>query len=453
MTSRQPSSQTPPVQTENASRRPDAEVVDICRDLITHDTTNYGAGESKGERECAERVAEYLAEVGISSELIETEPRRSTLVAHWEPEGTDSSVPPLLIHCHTDVVPAVAGDWSVDPFAAEVKDDMLWGRGAVDMKDFDAMLLSVVRSRVREGRAPRRPIRMVFFADEEAGGELGSHTLARTRPELFNDCTDAISEVGGFSLTVREDLRLYLVQTAEKGLVWLKLIAEGRAGHGSMRNHENAITELAGALHRIGTHRWPDRLHPAQKAFLAEVEDAFGIEVDNDDVEQTLERLGSISRMIGATMHNTVNPTMIEGGYKANVIPGRAEAQLDGRFIPGFEQELIDTVRELAGPTIQVETTVRRRAVETEFAGGLVEAMRWSLSQEDPHARAVPYLLSAGTDAKGFEGMDINCFGFAPLRLPPELDFTALFHGVDERVPLESLEFGARVLDHFLDRA
>lgn len=441
------------MQSEQPVRDVDSEVVQICAELIRIDTSNYGDDSGPGERVAAEYVAAKLDEVGIASELIESRPGRTTVVAHWEPEGCDTSQPPLLIHCHTDVVPAVAADWTVDPFAGEIVDDCLWGRGAVDMKDFDAMLLSVVRARVREGRPPRRPIRLIFFADEENGGGLGSTWLAEHRPELIADCSDAISEVGGFSLTVRDDLRLYLVQTAEKGLLWLKLIAHGRAGHGSMRNHENAITELAGAIHRIGSHQWPDRLHSAQKAFLAQIEDALGIQIDNDNVEQTLERLGSISRMVGATMANTVNPTVMRAGYKTNVIPGRAEAEFDARFIPGQEEELIATIRELAGPTIEVETLVRRRAVETAFAGGLVDAMQWSLEQEDPHAKAVPYLMSAGTDAKGFGGMDINCFGFAPLRLPPELDFTALFHGVDERVPVESLKFGARVLDHFLDRA
>ncbi|WP_203566721.1 M20/M25/M40 family metallo-hydrolase [Aestuariimicrobium ganziense] len=436
-----------------ARRDVDSEVVDLCRELIQIDTTNYGAGESKGERPAAEYVAAKLDEVGIESQLFESEPGRTTLVAHWEPEGVDRSVAPLMIHCHTDVVPAVADDWQVDPFAAEVRDDMIWGRGAVDMKDFDAMLLSVVRSRQREGRAPRRPVRLVFFADEEAGGQLGSKWLAQHHRDLLADCSDAISEVGGFSLTVRDDLRLYLVQTAEKGLMWLKLIAEGRAGHGSMRNDENAVTRLAAAIGRIGSHQWPQTLHPTQRAFLDEIEKAFEIEINHDDVEATLSRLGTISRMVGATMQNTVNPTVLRAGYKTNVIPGHAEAELDGRFLPGGEEELIATVRELAGPDITVEATVHERAVEAEFAGSLVEAMQWSLEQEDPHARTIPFMMSAGTDAKAFGGMDINCFGFAPLQLPPELDFTALFHGVDERVPIESLKFGARVLDHFLDKA
>lgn len=439
----------------NSHPAPDDEVVDHLRALLAMDTTNFGVtGEGPGERDAAEYLAAQLADVGLDPIILEPAPRRTNVVVDWAPEGVDTSIPPLLIHGHTDVVPAEASDWTHPPFAAEIADDCLWGRGAVDMKDMDAMIVSVVRARQLSGRPPRRPIRIIFFADEEAASTVGSRWLAQTHPELLADCTQAISEVGGFSLTIRDDLRLYLIQCAEKGLTWLRLIAEGTAGHGSMVHPDNAVTALAGAIHRIGTHRWPDRLHPAQRAFLAALEDALGVPIDTGDVTATLSRLGSISRMVGATMSHTANPTMISGGYKANVIPGRAEAQVDGRYIPGLRDEFLDTIRELAGEAVRVEITNECDSVETEFAGALADAMQASLQAEDEHAKAVPYLLSAGTDAKGFANqLGIASYGFCPLRLPPELDFTAMFHGVDERIPIESLKFGARVLDRFLDLA
>ncbi|SDT13060.1 M20/M25/M40 family metallo-hydrolase [Microlunatus soli] len=429
---------------------PDAEVVDICRDLIRIDTSNYGPEPGPGERDAAERVAGLLDEVGIASELYESAPRRTSLVANWEPDGVDRDAPPLLIHAHLDVVPANAADWQVDPFAGEVTDGCVWGRGAVDMKDFDAMVLSVVRARARAGVAPRRPIRLVFTADEEAGGSLGSQWLVDQHPELIKDCTEAIGEVGGFSLTIKDDLRLYLIQTAEKGMNWLKLIADGTAGHGSMRNDDNAVTELAGAVSRIGSYKWPDRITPAQQAFLDAISEALEIELDPDTVEETLAKLGSISRMIGATMSNTANPTMIAGGYKHNVIPGQATAAIDGRTVPGGREEFLETITELIGPKVRYEHAVDLPSVETEFAGALTEAMQASLLTEDPGARAVPYLLSAGTDAKAWDRLGVRCYGFAPLRLPADLDFVGMFHGIDERVPTDSLEFGARVLDKFL---
>lgn len=440
-------------QSNPQASQPDAEVVQLCSELIRIDTSNYGPEGSAGERLAAEYVAEKLAEVGIESEMFEPAPTRTNLVANWQPEGCDPSLPPLLIHGHTDVVPAQASDWQVDPFAGEIKDGCVWGRGAVDMKDFDAMVLSVVRDRQRTGRAPRRPIRLVFTADEEAGSGVGAHWLVENRPDLIADCTEAIGEVGGFSLTVRDDLRLYLVQVAEKGLAWLNLIADGTAGHGSMRNHDNAVTALAGAVARIGAYEWPHRIHPAQQAFLDAVEDALGVQINADSVEESLARLGTVARMVGATMSNTANPTMLQAGYKVNVIPGRATAGLDGRFIPGHEQEFFDTITELLGDKVRYEEVSRQDAVETEFSGALVEAMQTCLSAEDPQAKAVPFMMSGGTDGKAWQKLGVRCFGFAPLQLPTDLDFVAMFHGVDERVPTDSLQFGCRVLDRFLDQA
>jgi acetylornithine deacetylase/succinyl-diaminopimelate desuccinylase-like protein len=430
-----------------------SEVVRFTRELIRIDTQNAGPGAAgPGERVAAEYVAEKLAEVGVTCEVYEPEPRRTTLVARWEPEGVDYSLPPLLLHAHLDTVPAVASDWTVPPLTGEVVDGCVWGRGAVDMKDFDAMVLTVVRERQRTGRAPRRPIRLAFTADEECAGGIGAVRLVRERPDLVADCTEAVGEVGGFSLTV-DDARLYLIQTAEKGLAWMKLIAEGRAGHGSMRNDDNAVTALAGAVARLGTHRWPHRLHPAQQAFLDAAGETLGVEIAADSVEATLARLGSIARMVAATMSHTVNPTMLDAGYKVNVIPGQATAQVDGRFIPGRRDEFIETITDLIGPKVRLEVLAEQPGVEAEMAAALVGAMRDALHQHDRAARAVPYLLSAGTDAKAWAELGMRCYGFVPLKLPPELDFTGMFHGVDERVPVESLEFGVKVLDTFLDLA
>ena len=305
--------------------KPEAEVVQLCQELIRIDTSNFGSDPGPGERLAAERVAELLDEVGIASELLEPEPGRTSVVARWEPEGVDTSISPLLVHGHLDVVPANADDWSVPPFSGEVVDGCVWGRGAVDMKDFDAMVLSVVRARARAGAAPRRPIRLIFTADEEAGAGLGARWLVEKHREVVEGCQEAIGEVGGFSLTVRDDLRLYLIQTAEKGMAWLNLIAEGRAGHGSLRHDQNAITELSAAVARVGSYQWPRKITDPQRAFLEAVAEAFEVDLDPDRVEETLAHLGSIARMVGATMSNTANPTMLSAGYKHNVIPGQCQ--------------------------------------------------------------------------------------------------------------------------------
>jgi acetylornithine deacetylase/succinyl-diaminopimelate desuccinylase-like protein len=449
------SAQTPePTATtyEQPLARARAEVAELLSELIRIDTTNTGdTSTSAGERVAAEWVAGKLDEVGIASKIFESEPGRASLVARLE--GTDSSRPPLLIHGHLDVVPADPAEWSVHPFSGEERDGYVWGRGAVDMKDMDAMTLALVRDWARTGVQPPRDIVLAFVADEEAGGKLGARWIVDEHPELFADCSEAISEVGGFSITVRDDLRLYLVQTAEKGLAWMRLTAGGKPGHGSFVHDDNAVTRLAEAVTRIGRHRFPTVLTPPMRAFLDAVSEAYGIEIDPDEPEAALGRLGSISRMIGAALRNTANPTMLTAGYKANVVPGTASATVDGRFLHGQQEEFERQLAALIGEGVQRDWLVHDQAVETTFDGPLVEQMVAALKAEDDGARPVPFTMSGGTDAKSFERLGIRCFGFSPLRLPPDLDFAALFHGIDERVPVESLRFGIRVLDRFLRAA
>jgi acetylornithine deacetylase/succinyl-diaminopimelate desuccinylase-like protein len=428
---------------------PAAEVTQICRDLIRIDTSNYGDGSGPGERAAAEHVAGLLDEVGIEPELFEASNRRTSVVAHW---GDPSAGDRLLVHGHLDVVPAAKADWKVDTFSGEVQDGYGWGRGAVDMKDFDAAVLSVVRARSRAGALPRRAITLAFTADEEAGSIQGAYPLVDQRRELLEGCTEGIGEVGGFSATIAGK-RVYLIETAEKGLAWLRLRAQGTAGHGSMRNTDNAVTAIAEAVAAIGRHEWPIRITPTMGTLLEEVAALTGADNAADDVDALIEHFGGAARMLAAVVRNTANPTMLDSGYKHNVVPGEATASIDGRFLPGYEDEFFSTLRSLLPDSVTYELLVHDKALETPFDGPLVEAMRASLLEADPDAAVLPFLMSGGTDAKAWDQLGIRCFGFSPLRLPPDLDFTALFHGVDERVPVDALEFSARVLDSFLDRA
>jgi acetylornithine deacetylase/succinyl-diaminopimelate desuccinylase-like protein len=424
------------------------EVAALASDLIRIDTTNPGDHSGPGERAAAEHVAALLAEVGIEPVLLESHPKRASLLARIP--GEDPARPALLIHGHLDVVPADAADWRVHPFSGEIEGDCVWGRGAVDMKDMDAMVLAVVRQRLREGRRPPRDIVLAFLADEEAGGTYGARWIADNHPELLEGVTEAIGEVGGFSATIG-GRRLYLIQTAEKGMAWLRLTARGTAGHGSMLQPDNAVTEVAEAVARLGRREWPTRLTPAVREFLQEACDALGIEYSPDNAREVMEKLGPISRMVGATLAHTVNPTMLNAGYKVNVVPQIATAQVDGRFLPGHEEDFFTEVDALIGAGVQREFVHHDIAVETPFDGDLVGAMTAAVLRHDPEARLVPYCLSGGTDAKSFSRLGIRCFGFAPLRLPAELDFSGMFHGIDERVPVDALRFGTAVLDHFLD--
>ncbi|MFI6795129.1 M20/M25/M40 family metallo-hydrolase [Streptosporangium canum] len=425
------------------------EVAGLCRDLIRIDSTNAGDNSGPGERAAAEYVAGKLAEVGLEPQILESDSRRANVIARIE--GEDSSRDALLLHGHLDVVPFDAGDWTHHPLGGEIADGCVWGRGAVDMKNMDAMILAVVRQRLSEGRRPRRDVVLAFTADEEAGGTYGAQWLADKHKDLFDGCTEAIGEVGGFSVSIDEARRLYLIEAAEKGIAWMRLTASGRAGHGSMLNGENAITELAEAVGRIGRYDWPVRLTQTVRTFLTETSKALELELDLDDAEATVAKLGPLARMIGATLRNTANPTMLQGGYKANVIPQTATAHVDGRFLPGYEDEFFQTIDELLGPNVTREFVYHDIAVETGFDGPLVRAMADALLAEDPGALAVPYTLSGGTDLKAFSRLGMRGFGFAPLKLPADLDFSGMFHGVDERVPVDSLRFGVRVLDRFLD--
>ncbi len=424
---------------------PAAEVVDVCRDLIRIDTTNDGSDDGPGERQAAEYVATRLAEVGIEPILHEALPGRTSVLARWGGDEGES----VLLHGHLDVVPADARDWKVDPFSAEIQDGCVWGRGAVDMKDFDAMLLSVVRARTRAGRVPRRPVVLAFTADEEAGGHKGAEHLVRDHRDLLADCTLAVGEVGGFSVTVR-DRRVYLIQAAEKGMAWMRLTARGTAGHGSMRNPDNPVTRLAAAVARVGGHEWPIRLTPAMEVLLAAVAELAGTEATPDNAEQLIEEFGPAARMLGAVIRNTANPTRFEAGYKVNVVPGSAQAQVDGRFLPGYEDEFFATMADLLGEGIEVDYLSNQRPVQAAYDGDVATAIRRAVLAEDPDALVAPYLMSGGTDGKHWAKLGIRCFGFTPLRLPADLDFTGLFHGVDERVPVDALDFGARVFDRFL---
>lgn len=424
-----------------------SDAISICQTLIRIPSVNYGDGKGD-EAAVAAKVVELLLEAGIDSEIFESAPGRCNVIAHIK--GVDEKRPGLVVHGHLDVVPANADDWSVDPFSAEIKDGMIWGRGAVDMKNMDAMIIAIFRMWARKGIKPPRNIVLAFFADEEAGSLFGSRWMVAKHPEVFKGCSEAISEVGGFSVTVAGDKRLYFIEAAQKGIHWMRLSATGRAGHGSMMNPENALTRLSEAVSKVGNYEWPQRYTKTVKVLFNKIAEVTGKKYDEKDLRPLLEEIGPMARMIGATLQNTANPTMLEAGYKANVIPQSASAVIDGRFLPGLENELNQTIREIIGPDITVETITHDIALEVDFKGDLVESMNRSILAFDPEGIPVPYLMSGGTDNKALSELGIIGYGFSPLQLPSDLDFMALFHGVDERVPVDGIKFGVNVLEEFL---
>ncbi|MEU2745750.1 M20/M25/M40 family metallo-hydrolase [Streptomyces collinus] len=426
------------------------EVVTYTSDLIRIDTTNRGGGDCR-ERPAAEYAAARLADAGIEPVLLERTQGRTNVVARIE--GTDPSAGALLLHGHLDVVPAAAADWSVHPFSGEIRDGVVWGRGAVDMKNMDAMILAVVRGWARQGVRPRRDIVIAFTADEEASAEDGSGFLADEHPELFEGCTEGVSESGAFTFHDGSGRQIYPIAAGERGTAWLKLTARGRAGHGSKVNRDNAVTHLAGAIARIGAHEWPLRLTPTVRAALTELAALYGIETDLTDVDALLEKLGPAAKLVEPTLRNSANPTMLDAGYKINVIPGEAVAHVDGRYMPGGEEEFRSTLDRLTGPDVDWEFHHREVALESPVASPTFAGMRAAVEEFAPEGHVVPFCMSGGTDAKQFSRLGITGYGFTPLKLPDGYDYAAMFHGVDERVPVEALHFGVRVLDRFLRTA
>jgi acetylornithine deacetylase/succinyl-diaminopimelate desuccinylase-like protein len=434
-------------------RRALDEVVRFTSDLIRIDTTNRGGGDCR-ERPAAEYAAGLLAEAGLEPALLERTEGRTNVVARIA--GTDPSADALLVHGHLDVVPARAEDWSVHPFSGEIRDGVVWGRGAVDMKNMDAMILAVVRHWARTGVRPRRDLVIAFTADEEASAEDGSGFLAGEHPGLFEGCTEGISESGAFTFHDGDGRRIYPIAAGERGTGWLKLTARGRAGHGSKVNRANAVTRLAAAIARIGAHEWPLRLTPTVRAALTELAALYGIETgldDLQDVERLLDKLGPAAALVEPTLRNSANPTMLEAGYKINVIPGEAVAYVDGRYLPGGEDEFRETLDRLTGPDVAWEYEHREVALQSPVDSVTYTRMRAAVEEFAPEGHVVPFCMPGGTDAKQFSRLGITGYGFTPLKLPEGFDYAALFHGVDERVPVEALHFGVRVLDRFLRTA
>ncbi len=422
-----------------------SETARVARDLIRIDTSNFGGGQARGEREAAEYVGAYLESLGLEPQYYEPTPRRTSVMARVP--GRDRARPALVLHGHLDVVPAEAGDWSVDPFAGVVRDGMLWGRGAVDMKDMDAMILTATAELLRAGEQPARDVILTFFADEEDGGVHGSARVVQDRPEWFAGATEAISEVGGFSITAA-GRRAYLLQVGEKALLWLRLRAEGRAAHGSSLHDDNAVTALAEAVARLGRTRWPVRLTDTTRRCIHDLATLSGTDPADPDV--VARTAGAASGFLAATLRTTANPTGLTAGYKHNVIPAHAEALIDVRALPGTEDAVLAEIRTIVGDGVAVEVVHGDIGLEQPFAGPLVEAMVAALGRHDPEAAVIPYLMGGGTDNKALAALGIAGYGFAPLRLGADLDFTGMFHGVNERVPLDALEFGHTVLADLL---
>jgi acetylornithine deacetylase/succinyl-diaminopimelate desuccinylase-like protein len=452
------------------------EAARFAADLIRIDTTNRGGGDAR-ERPAAEYVAARLAEAGLEPVLLESAPGRANVVARISGTGAGGDGPregvqegtreglqqgALLLHGHLDVVPADPAGWSVHPFSGEIRDGVLWGRGAVDMKNADAVLLALVSQWARSGTRPRRDIVLAFTADEEDTAEFGAQWLVERHRELFEGCTEAVGESGAFTFHAGPGQRLYPIASAERGIAWLKLTASGRAGHGAKPNQANAVTRLAEAITRIGAFQWPVRLIPTVRAAVEAIAASAGVQLPDGALtggltaEELLARLGPGGALVAGTVRNSANPTMLQAGYKINVIPGEAVGHVDGRVLPGYEAEFrasLDELTKWGGTDVTLEYAHTEIPLEAPLDAPLMASMAQALLAEDPGSTIVPYCMSGGTDAKQFSRLGLTCYGFTPLVLPEGYDYYAMFHGTDERIPLSALDAGVRIMDRFLATA
>jgi acetylornithine deacetylase/succinyl-diaminopimelate desuccinylase-like protein len=411
-----------------------------------------------GEAAAARYCAEVLEGAGIASEVIELTPGRGSCVARLAASGP-ATEPPLVLLSHIDVVPVDAEAWTRDPFGAELVDGVVWGRGAIDMKNMVAMELAVMLALRHSGADLRRDVIFAAVADEEAGGEHGARGLVEQRPDLFRDAAGrsaaaALNEVGGYSITLG-GRRFYTIQVAEKGIAWTRLRTTGTTGHGSMPHDANAAIRLARAVTALtaGQAERPARVIAVVRDFLR----ALGLESVADLAETDPAGAGValedrvadpvLRRSIDAMLRDTVTPTVLHAGKKVNVIPGAGEAEVDIRTLPGTDQaELLAQLQALVGDDAAVESVMSLPSIEWPADAEIVRLMESALTHADPEGTPVPMMITLGTDAKALAELGIPCYGFAPLRLEAEMPFLSLFHGHDERVPVSALAFGLPVL-------
>jgi acetylornithine deacetylase/succinyl-diaminopimelate desuccinylase-like protein len=431
--------------------REEEAAVELLRALIRFDTSNPPGNEA----ECIAFLADHLRQGGLEPELVEPALRRANLVARL-PASADGDLPPLLLNGHVDVVAAEADRWRHPPFAGEVHDGAVWGRGAVDMKHMVAMSVTVVRLLARLDVPLRRDLLLAAVADEEAGCAMGSAYLVDHHPDKVR-AGFALGEVGGFTLNLGRR-PVYPVQVAEKGVCWMRIRTRGATGHGSLPRDDSAVVRLAEAVTRA-SRRLPLHPSPVVRRFIAALADAqprpardlLPLLLQPRLSNLVLDRMvrdPTAARGLNAVLRNTVSPTVLRAGYKINVIPGEAVAELDGRIAVGSdERELLAELGAVLGPEVELEVLRSIPPIVASPDTELFELVAGVVAEHHPGAVAVPSVTPGFTDAKYWSELGATCYGFSPVRLEPSDGvFADLFHGDDERVPVAGFKAGLRML-------
>jgi acetylornithine deacetylase/succinyl-diaminopimelate desuccinylase-like protein len=440
--------------------------VALLQDLLRIPTVNRGTNEpgDGNERPAAERIAEFLRASGVEPRLFEKTKGRTNLVARLraqDAKSAESARGPLLLNAHLDVVEADESRWTHPPFAGEIHDGWLWGRGAIDMKHMAAMSACVVALLAREKPQLQRDLIFAAVADEEAACTQGSLFLVSDHPDQVK-AEYVLGEIGAFSMPLFGRV-FYPIQVAEKGICWTRVTFEGSPGHGSLPDPKSAVNRLARAIGRLSKKRLPIHPTPVVTAFLEQI--ASEIPRPQRDVLRrlTTPQVASLildylvrdpdqQRSFGAMLSNTASPTILAAGRKVNVIPGRASVDVDGRVLPGSSEPQF--LRELRsafgreGKHAKFEVLDSRPPVETSPNTPLFAHLARTIRKHDPAGIPLPYMIPGFTDATAYARMGAKCYGFAPIRFDAaaNVSFSRMYHGDNERIPTDGLRWGLRVL-------
>ena len=424
---------------------------ELLQRLIRFDTTNPPGN----EQACIEWIAGLLRMAGVEPRILAKDPERPNLVARLQGTGT---APAFLMQGHIDVVPA-EGTWKHEPFSGEIADGYVWGRGALDMKSGVAMMIAAFLRAASENVRPAGDVVLCVLSDEEARGNLGARFLVEEHPELFDGVRFAIGEFGGFSLDVA-GRRFYPMMVSEKQLCVARATFRGPAGHGALPVRGGAMGALGCFLDALGRRRLP--VHVTQvtrsmiEAVVAEVPTPVALPLRGllrpRTADRVLDLLGDRGRIFDPVLHNTASATIVRGGQSANVIPGEVSVDLDCRLLPGFEPEhVFRELRDLAKVDMELEL-LRFDPGPSDVDMTLFPTLGAILRELDPAARPMPLLLPAVSDARYFARLGVQTYGFLPMQLPPEMRFMELVHAEDERIPVESMEFGTAAIRRLLER-